>query len=503
MTATENRDDLEAASSPLQQSSGKLKLSRRKRWAICGGIAVVVCAAVGMIGLFVIGPLIAKSSMANSVIKFDTLNMTCVPSNESILVAAELTISHVAPLGCSIGAMELTVMYKDRAFAKLSMPPISVQASQDNHRSVGAQLLRITDVQTWGEVSSTMLRSESMLWRLKADASVTAGLMGLSVTFNGVPFDKEVTFRGFNAFASDMKVLSMDVLNAKNGTLELVADVEVTNPANIMGSMGPLSLELWSPGSEQFKLGALYIPDFKLNANSQGTAVTKFSRLQATYRIPSGSAAAVSRAFLSNFVQGISQNLSIRGTADGTPMHLLKPAMSNFVTSSAVPGSKQNRMLIRSLMHIPNPLHPHQLPTQLVVQNPFSADMVFQRSHCEIYPCQTVNGETCSQYYEESVGSYTTEPINEVVPGKSHLALKLHPVTLSKLLTPEMIMTAFSSAGGGSFIWLKGSLTLSLADTQFTIDYEEKLVPICLVYPFHECAEFLSGSQHEPIKLLE
>jgi len=484
--------DLENNILPMPPS-GKKPMRRRKKCAICCSITAVAGLAAGAIGLFVIGPLIAKTAMANSVINFDTLDMDCVVANQSIMVASEISISHVGPLGCSIGAMNVTVMYKDHAFGILQMPPMSVEAGKDNHRSVSSRPLTITDVKTWNEVSTELLKSKAVSWRLKADASVTAGAMGAHYTFNGVPFDKQVSIRGFNAFASDMKVLGLDVVGERDGTLLMVAQAEVTNPSNIAMSMGPLSLELWTalPGSEQVKLGDMHIEDFAIKANSQGTAVTRFPKVMATVTKSSLSAAG-GRAFLSNFVQGTAQTVNIHGTADGTQMKLMKASIAGFKTTSSVPGLVKHRLLQRSLMHIPWPTHPLELPTQLAVQNPFTADMVFHESHCDIYPCKKFNdAHQCEEYYTESVGFYTQDTLNEKVAGKTAMALNLHPVKLYKLITPENIRTVLGAAGRGSLINLKGNMTVSVGSTRMSLDYQEKDVPICLVYPTHECEDFM------------
>jgi hypothetical protein len=485
---------MELADDVHEQSACLLKMrkmGRPKLCALCWSIAAGVGVIVGLMGFFVVGPTIAKGSMDKAVITFDKLSMNCVVANQSIMVAAEITISNIAPLGCSIGEMDVTVMLKDVAFGKLRMPAMSVEASKDNHRSLASQVLTITNVDKWNEVSSALLSSSSVSWRMTAEASVTASVMGISPTFK-VPFDKEIPIKSFNSFASDMKVHGLDVTGSANGTVSMVVDCEVTNPSIIAASMGPVSMELWTQGTqggEEVKLGDLFIADFTLAGNAKGTAVTRFPKVQAAFIPRSGkSAAALSaRAFLSNYLMGKDQSVSIRGTADGTPMHSLKAAMAQLRTSSTVPGLVQHNLLLKGLMHLPSPLHLYDLPTQLVVQNPFSAQFNFKGTHCEIYPCKTINGNHCDEYFTESTGTYTPDVVNENIPPKSSLALKLHPVKLYKLLTPEMIITAFNGAGAGSFITLKGNMTMSIGDVEVTVDYQETSVPICLVYPLHGC----------------
>lgn len=121
--------------------------------------------------------------------------------------------------------------------------------------------------------------------------------------------------------------------------------------------------------------------------------------------------------------------------------------------------------------------------------------MKLRASHCEIFPCKTRSKDdsTCEEYFSESVGSYTPDVINEVVPSQGSLALNIHTVQLNKVFSVEALKTLFASSTGGDFIRLNGSMDLTVGSTELSLDYEEIDVPICMIYPLHNCNGFLDS----------
>jgi hypothetical protein len=192
----------------------------------------VVLVTSFLIGFFVLGPSIAKGSMDRAEISFTRLNITRVLSNESLLASADITVSNVAPLGCTIGAMKMNVMYEDQTFATLVMPEMSVQAFQDNHISVQDSKMYITDKQVWNTFAERMLRNKTVTWRLKSSATITAKAMGMSVTFKNVAFDKTMPLACFDG----MPDVQMDVFDMSQSTPnKLVVNMKVClkNPSAI------------------------------------------------------------------------------------------------------------------------------------------------------------------------------------------------------------------------------------------------------------------------------
>jgi len=372
--------------------------------------------------------------------------------------------------------------------------------------TVASTPLKVTDAGAMGQLIQDLLLSPTKELKMTGTASPIAITNMGKMKLTNTPFSGKTLARGFNAFkdlktgASLMKVMNLDVVGGKDGSLNLESDCEVTNPSNVAASLGAVTLELWTTEGgvwPSVKVGLLHIDDFALGANFDGTYVTKFKKLKVTYTAPTGSGAAAGRNFLSQFVAGKVQNVVVRGPKDGSGSNigLLKQALQNFKTSSSAPGLVKNRLLEQGIMHIPNLLHAKDLPTDLIVQNPLTAAMTVKYTNCAISACKKLDGknEFCAEYFPDPVGWYTPDLIDEVVPGNGKVTLKTHPVKLHKLLSPEMIKTAFNSLGDGSRIKLRGNMTLLVGNTEMTVDYSEEDVPICLDYPFHSCKNWSPG----------
>jgi hypothetical protein len=318
---------------------------------------------------------------------------------------------------------------------------------------------------------------------------------------SAVPFGGETTMYGFNNLldpqtgAPEMAITKIDIASGDEGVLYLTVDCEVTNPSNVMPEMGSVAMELWTDSG--FYIGAVTVDDFTLEASEEMNAVTSFKGVPAKYVQPTESDAAIAagRLFLSQFVSGVDQNAGLRGSLDGsgTNIDMLKPALSALSTTSVVPGLIGN-IMVKSIMSIPSLLHPYDLPTILVVNNPFSTEMVVTSAHNEIFPCRTFTSDTeCEKFYDDSAGYYTPDALSVTVPAMSQVTIETHPVALYSLLTAEMIQTLFSSAGGGSLIRIAGTIDISIGGFKMQVDFSEKDVPICLKYVFHDCSDFAAS----------
>ena len=297
-----------------------------------------------------------------------------------------------------------------------------------------------------------------------------------------------------------MKITKIDIASGETDVLNMLIDVEVTNPSNVKPELGSVTMELWTynetDADSGFKIGEVKVEDFVLEANEEMNAVTTFTGVPAKYIPPTGGQKSedAGSLFLSNFISGINQTAALRGAADGsgTDLELLKPALVAMRSTSDVPGLVGN-LLRRSTMHIPNPFGTdgmYNLPTDLYVYNPFSADMTMTSSHCDIYPCKTFADETytkCAEWYEESAGYYTPDALDITIKAGETLQLPTKEVKLSKILSVEMIETLFSSAGGGSLIKLNGTMGVTVGEFHMDVYVAEQNVPICLSYPLHSC----------------
>jgi hypothetical protein len=485
-------DAAQRADEPLmgQGSSGR----KTKKFAITCMSVVVVLLALGVIGFFVGGPILAKKAMGDSVISFDAMNMVCSEKNQSIVVASTITLSNIGPMGATIHAMEMTLMYQDHPFATLQMPEMIVEAGVDNHRSLPYSPLKVTDKSVWGNASAAMLQTDKVAWRLKGEASLTSKVMGISATFHNVPIDKTVTFKGFNSFKNLMKVTSLDVIGGSSDALIMSVDTDVTNPSNIAASMGSLSLEMWVHGeSGDVKIGHMHIDDFNLAANAHGNAKTTMKNVKAwaTLYDPSDPNYNTARKFLSNFNVGKDQKIFVVGSSASTNITLMQRSLVGFRSDSVVPGLPQHRFIFKSVLPWPDLWHIGRgvLPTSLSLQNPFTADVHVLGSHCDIYPCLRLSKRRnkCKEFSNASMGIYTEQPMSALLPSKGSAIVDEYETKLHSLFDFQALKEAWEAGGKGDFIRVVGSMKLQIGEGVFTIDYEETEIPLCLKFGGHDC----------------
>mmetsp|Transcript_25913 Transcript_25913/g.53923 ORF Transcript_25913/g.53923 Transcript_25913/m.53923 type:complete len:1167 (-) Transcript_25913:43-3543(-) len=348
--------------------------------------------------------------------------------------------------------------------------------------------------------------SKNVLMKGTASPHVKTGMGVLQLS--EVPFEGQTIMYGYNNLLDpvsgdpEMKITKIDIASGETGKLNMLIDVEVINPSNVKPELGAVTMELWTynetDADSGFKIGEVTVEDFILDANEDKNAVTTFKAVPATYITPTDGKKSedAGSLFLSNFVSGINQTAALRGAADGsgTDRDLLKPALAAMRSSSDVPGLVGN-LLRRSTMHLPNPFgHDslYNLPTDLYVYNPFSADMTMTSSHCDIYPCKEYADDSytkCKTWYEESAGYYTPDALDETVKAGETKKLDTKEVKLNSILSREMIQTLFSSAGGGALIKLNGTMGVSVGDFHMDVYVAEHDVPICLAYAgsLHDC----------------
>jgi len=372
--------------------------------------------------------------------------------------------------------------------------------------------MEVKDSEGMAALIKDLMLTKSKVVRMAGTASPHAVTNMGKLQLADVPFGGETTMYGFNNLMDpdtnepEMAITKIDITSGEDGVLNMLVDCTVKNPSNVKPEMGQVGLELWT--DDGFRLGDVTVPDFILEANEDKNAVTEFKNVPAKYIQPTESdeAIAAGRKFLSQFVSGVDQNAAMRGSLDGsgTDIDMLKPALSALITTSVVPGLVGNVML-KSIMSIPNLLHPYDLPTILYVTNPFSTAMKVTKAHCEIYPCQHfVEGSSteCETYYSDSAGYYTPDALSVTVGPKQTVAIETHSVKLNSLLSIEMIQTLFNSAGGGSLIRIAGTMNMEIGDFKTQIDFSETGIPICLSYPFHDCSSFASSESSDVGELL-
>ena len=126
--------------------------SRRKKALICSGIFLLFLAITLPIAALVGGPAIAASTLNKSQVSFEAMYMTAPSATDyKFSVAADVLVNHVSPIGGTIQAMDVDLIYNEQVLGKLKMPDMTVEAFKDNHKVVPSQVFTVTNERLWDE----------------------------------------------------------------------------------------------------------------------------------------------------------------------------------------------------------------------------------------------------------------------------------------------------------------------------------------------------------------
>eukprot|EP00520_Triparma_pacifica_P017740 CAMPEP_0118657522 /NCGR_PEP_ID=MMETSP0785-20121206/14065_1 /TAXON_ID=91992 /ORGANISM="Bolidomonas pacifica, Strain CCMP 1866" /LENGTH=1204 /DNA_ID=CAMNT_0006550449 /DNA_START=43 /DNA_END=3654 /DNA_ORIENTATION=- len=201
----------------------------------CGLVTMIVMAVLGVSGVFVGGPKIAKSELDNSDVSFTQLSMSNPSMDDySFDVAAEVLIGNVSPLDGTIGAMDVDLYYKDTKLGTLSMPAIDVKAGKNNYKSIDTQRFNVVETayDVWDDFSAAMLNDKIVNWVLKGTASVSSTLMGVTMTFKDIPFYKEIPLTCFDGL-NDVQMSVFDLTQSTDDDVIVDMSICIENPSDI------------------------------------------------------------------------------------------------------------------------------------------------------------------------------------------------------------------------------------------------------------------------------
>lgn len=188
-------------------------------------------ALVGILGNLVIGPAMARQELESSQVSFTLLDMIA-PIDGGFSVAAEIRISNVKPFSGEIGDADLDVLYMDEVLGKMHAPKLAVDTGKDNYRSISAQPFLINNIALWDKFAYSMVHDKEVSWRLKGVVSLSTTILGMTLKFQGMPFDKSIPLSCFNG----MDDVQMSVFDLSQSTAEhLVVNMTVCmkNPSAI------------------------------------------------------------------------------------------------------------------------------------------------------------------------------------------------------------------------------------------------------------------------------
>ncbi|GMH72221.1 hypothetical protein TL16_g05861 [Triparma laevis f. inornata] len=229
--------------SPAAGAASKKKGCGRLSRLQCGLVSLTIFAILATIGVTLGGPTIANTELQNSQVSFTKLTMSNPsPTDYSFDVAADVKISNVHPIDGTIGSMTVDLSYDDVKLGSLKMPPIEVKAGKDNYKSISTQRFDVNPeaYDTWDKFSSAMLMEKTVNWALNGEASVTSTIMGISMSFGGLNFEKEIPLTCFDGL-DDVQMSVFDLTQSTADSIIVQMTVCLKNPSDIsVGNLGDM-----------------------------------------------------------------------------------------------------------------------------------------------------------------------------------------------------------------------------------------------------------------------
>mmetsp|Transcript_108674 Transcript_108674/g.316152 ORF Transcript_108674/g.316152 Transcript_108674/m.316152 type:complete len:1203 (+) Transcript_108674:260-3868(+) len=437
-------------------------------------------------------------------ITIDTMDMALTADADPVMSAtleARMNLPEEVgfPLDVISSGMKFQMVDEGVACANATVAPVPVDYVAGTNGgqitlSTGDMTLSVLDEDAMSSLVTDLLVTTSKTVTMQGTCSPLASTNMGELSMSDVPFEGEIVLLGFNNFENPpMTMPSIDIASGETTVLNLVISAEVTNPSNVAPSMGTVKLDLFDPVTS-YSLGYAVIDDFSLAAST----TTTFTGVSAVFVMPTDddTHAEACRVFMSNYVSGTDQAVELRGPTDGsgTDIALLQPALSQFSSTTTMPGLTE-KLLVSATMHLPSAKdfalclldQTCEVPTELHVQNPMSADITMSSAACDIFVCKTINGDTCDEYFDDgAVGLYTPETdwVEEIpgnTPADDYVTFQARNVEMGNLWNAAALQALWdASFGGTALIRLEGTMDIAVGDFSITLDFAERDVPVTL-----------------------
>ncbi|CAB4425569.1 unnamed protein product [Rhizophagus irregularis] len=210
---------------------------RRRFWAVCGAFSVILSAIFIPLFFLVIIPNVAQSSVNDSQINFDAINITN-PTNDNFIVSMSGTTSGTGPFSATItfnGPVDIS--YNGAIIGSVELDPIEVSGGKGTLAGE-KRLFVIRDKAAFNDFTSKVLSAKEFEWTLQGKASVKTFGMNL----NNLKVNKKLTIPGSNNF--NTSVLDLKITENQDKTISLEILTNVYNPSPIGIEIGDMTTQL-------------------------------------------------------------------------------------------------------------------------------------------------------------------------------------------------------------------------------------------------------------------
>lgn len=220
----------------------------RKQCGLLTGCLLTFFVAFGLVSAFVLVPLVAQATLDHANIEFTSLRIGEVHEGGAAFntsVGAKMTNAGI--FSATVAPMTMYVFYKGEPLGHVAMPKTEITGGQDAVIA-SSSVFHVANNVTFTAFSSDMVRLPSVDWHLEAECSLTAHMLGMSATLNGLKFIKDVQLTGLNGLR-ELKVLSSDPTLSDASGIKMGVQTLLTNPSIIeISPMGDLLFDIYYKG---------------------------------------------------------------------------------------------------------------------------------------------------------------------------------------------------------------------------------------------------------------
>lgn len=380
-------------------------------------VTLVVMLGAILVAIFAGGASFAQLSLDKADIHFSMV-VTGITDN-TVHAHVSALLGNRNSVGATIQASTLSLAYGDQAFANVDFPEIQLDASAIVHLELDTEL-RVTSAQGFTTFTTHLLQDQLVTVRLFGP--VRARSMGLSFSLT---MDKDITLEGMANFESRgepaVRVLHLDATVGSAESLTLTMEVSMPNPSNDVSfiELDRLRFDVFYADT---MLG-LGVADENVPVQFGDNVFTATAVVTRTEH----NAAAI-QDLLTQYVNGNTTVLTIRGNDNTTDIALLKDALRSLNARTVLPGivNLQDQFFtciyayldVIGLITQPDPIACPDTGLNLatnvtvVAHNPLGIDMTFEAANLT------------ASWQGMFFGNADTDALNDTVPAYGRSTIK-------------------------------------------------------------------------------
>jgi hypothetical protein len=234
--------DHEFVEKPVRRSSTIRKdftpfYRKRRFWAICTAVSVVLSAIFIPLLFLVIIPNVARSSINKSTMTFDAINITN-PTNESFTVSMSGTTGGTGPFDATITFNgPVNILFNNVVLGSVELVPIEVSNGKGSVTGAPKTFI-IGDKGIFNDFTKKVLTEKEFEWTLKG--SVNVKTFGMNIP--NLKLDKTIKIPGSNNYNTNL--LDLKITENTDKTLSMEALTSITNPSPIGVEIGDMTVQL-------------------------------------------------------------------------------------------------------------------------------------------------------------------------------------------------------------------------------------------------------------------